>query len=210
MRALFRLLIGMTALILLPASSMAARPALWADDMTLGNGKARVVVVEYASLSCPHCARFHRDVFPALKKSWIDTGKVQFVYREFITSPAEIAVPATLLARCAGKDRYFQVVDRVFSTQQEMYDDGTVGGVHRILKREAAAIGIDEAAYKACVTDETAFEALKARVDRAEAEDKVDGTPTLIVNGKTIPAPAGKEMDFATLDAAIKAAVKAR
>ncbi len=210
MRGALRLLIGLTALLLLPAASMAARPTLRPDDMTLGSPTAKVVVVEYASLSCPHCARFHSTVFPALRKKYIDTGKVQFVYREFITSPAEIAVPATMLARCAGKDRYFRVVDRVFATQNEMYDDGTVAGVHRILRREAAALGIDGAAYDACMRDEAAFTALKARLERASDEDKVEGTPTFDVNGKRIEPPLGKEMDLATLDAAIAAAMKGK
>lgn len=210
MRMALRLLIGLTALILLPAASMAARPAIRPDDMTLGSPKAKVVVVEYASLSCPHCARFHADVFPAFRKKYIDSGKVQFVYREFITAPAEIAVPATMLARCAGKDRYFQVVDRVFAVQKEIYDLGTVSGVHRILKREAAALGIDEAAYQACINDEAGFEALKTRITRAEDEDKVEGTPTFEVNGKRIDPPLGKEMDLATLDAAIAAAKKGK
>lgn len=210
MRLALRLLIGLMALVLLPASSMAARPTLRPDDMTLGNPKAKVVLVEYASLSCPHCARFYGSVFPDLKKKYIDTGKVQFVYREFITSPAEIAVPATMLARCGGKDRYFQIIDRVFATQEEMYKDGTVGGVHRILRREAAAVGIDSAAYDACVQDEAGFEALKARLELASTTDKVEGTPTFDVNGKRIAAPLGKEMDLATLEAAIKAAAKGR
>ena len=209
MRGALRLLIGLTALLLLPAASMAARPTLRPDDMTLGSAKAKVVVVEYASLSCPHCARFHASVFPAFKKKYIDTGKVQFVYREFITSPAEIAVPATMLARCAGKDHYFQIVDRVFATQEEMYRDGTVAGVHRILKREAGAVGIDSAAYDACMQDEAQFAALKARLERASTEDKVEGTPTFDVNGKRIEPPLGKEMDLATLDAAVAAAAKA-
>ena len=210
MRAAFRLLMGLTALILLPAASMAARPAIRPDDMTLGNARAKVVVVEYASLSCPHCARFHATVFPAFRKKYIDSGKVLFVYREFITSPAEVAVPATMLARCAGKDRYFQVVDRVFAAQDEMYKDGTVGGVHRILKREAATLGIDAAGYQACISDDAAFEALKTRIDRAETEDKVEGTPTFDVNGVRVAAPLGQEMDLATLDAAIAAAKKAK
>jgi len=210
MRTAFRLLIGLTALVLLPAASMAARPTLRPDDMSLGNAKAKVVVVEYASLSCPHCARFHNSVFPAFRKKYIDSGKVLFVYREFITAPAEVAVPATMLARCAGKDRYFQVIDRVFATQKEMYDDGTVGGVHRILKREAATLGIDEAKYAACISDEAAFEALKVRLTRAETDDKIAGTPTFDVNGVRVEPPLGKEMDLATLDAAIAAAKKGK
>jgi protein-disulfide isomerase len=204
MRTRIRLLIGLMAAVLLPAASMAARPALRPDDMTLGNLKARVVVVEYASLSCPHCAHFHNEVFPAFRGKYVDSGKVLFVYREFITSPAEVAVPATMLARCAGKDRYFKVVERVFATQEEMYKDGTVGGVHRILRREAAVLGIDGPAYEACVNDTAGFEALKARIDRAETEDKVEGTPTFEVNGKRLPL--GPDMTLAILDAAIKAA----
>ena len=207
MRAMLRLvLISLTALVLTPAASMAARPTLRPDDMTLGNPKAKIVVVEYASMSCPHCARFHKEVFPAFRKAYIDTGKVQFVFREFVTSPAEIAVPAAMLARCAGKDRFFQVVDRVFASQDEMYGDGTVGGVHRILRREAAALGIDSAAYDACVQDQAGFDALRARLERGVAEDKIEGTPTFDVNGKRVAAPLGKEMDLATLAAAIKAA----
>jgi protein-disulfide isomerase len=206
MRAGIRLLTVLIALTLAPAASMAARPALWPGDMTLGNPKAKVVVVEYASLSCPHCARFHKEVFPAFRKKYIDTGKVQFVWREFVTSPAEVAVPATMLARCAGKDRFFQVVDRVFAAQGEMYEIGTVSGVQRILRREAAAVGIDGAAYDACVNDQAGFDALKARIDRANSEGKVEGTPTFDVNGKRVEAPLGQEMDLATLEAAIKAA----
>lgn len=207
MRAMLRLvLIGLAALVLTPAASMAARPTPRPDDMTLGKPTARIVVVEYASLSCPHCARFHKEVFPAFRKAYIDTGKVQFVFREFVTSPAEIAVPAAMLARCAGKDRFFQMVDRVFASQDEMYADGTVGGVHRILRREAAVLGIDSAAYDACVQDPAGFEALKARLERGVAEDKVEGTPTFDVNGRRVAAPLGKEMDLATLEAAIRAA----
>ncbi|MDP1630683.1 MAG: DsbA family protein [Caulobacter sp.] len=209
MRAALRLLFGLTVLILLPAAA-AARPAPRADDMTLGNAKATVMVVEYASLSCPHCARFHNDVFPAFRKAFIDTGKIQFVYREFITGPIEIAIPATMLARCAGKGGYFKMVERVFATQGEMYEDGTVGGVRRILRREAGTLGFDDARYDACIKDEAAFEALKARVERASTEDGVEGTPTFLVNGKRVDPPLGKEMDLATLKAAIAAARTAK
>ncbi|WP_163434617.1 thioredoxin domain-containing protein, partial [Escherichia coli] len=77
--------------------------------------------VEYASLSCPHCARFNQDVFPAFKKAYVDTGKALYVYREFITSPPEIAGAGVLLARCVPKADYFKVVDGVFAGQKEMY-----------------------------------------------------------------------------------------
>jgi protein-disulfide isomerase len=74
-----------------------------AEDMTLGNPKAKVTVIEYASTACPHCARWNADVWPAFKAKYVDTGKVNYVFREFITSPPQLAVAGPLLARCAGK-----------------------------------------------------------------------------------------------------------
>lgn len=205
MRAASRLLLGLAALVLLPAASMSAPTPVRPDDMTMGNAKAKVVVVEYASLSCPHCARFHNDVFPAFRKKYVDSGKVLFVYREFITGPAEVAIPATILARCSGKANYFKVVERVFAVQEEIYKGGSIAGMHVILKREVAPLGIDEAKYDACLADQAAFDALKARIDRSIA-DGVEGTPTFVINGKTVEAAPGKEMDLATLDKAITAA----
>ncbi len=205
MRAAFRLLLGLAAVVLLPAVSMSAPTPVRPDDMTLGNARAKVVVVEYASLSCPHCALFHNDVFPAFRKKYIDSGKVLFVYREYITGPAEVAIPATLLARCAGKANYFKVVERVFAVQQEIYKGGTIANMHVILKREVAPLGIDEAKYDACLADQAGFDALKGRIDKAIA-DGVEGTPTFVINGQTVATPLGKEMDLATLDKAIAAA----
>ncbi|MES2034953.1 MAG: DsbA family protein [Pseudomonadota bacterium] len=205
MRIARRLLIGLAALALLPAMASAQRPALRPDDMTLGKPKARVVIVEYASLSCPHCARFHRDVFPALKTKYIDSGKVLFVYREFVTSPVEVAVPATILARCAAPKDYFTVIAKVFDAQEQIYRDGTVPGLLKTLKGIGASVGIDEARFEACLNDQAAFDALKARIARAQA-DGVDSTPTLMVNGRKVAPPATGEMDLASLEKAIAAA----
>lgn len=177
------------------------------QDMSLGSATAKVTLIEYASPTCPHCAAWNEEVFPSFKAKYVDTGKVRYVLREaMIHGPPDAAV--FMLARCAGKDRYFDVISRVFATQAEMYRGGTVRGVHDILRREAATLGIDAAAYEACVSDEAAFEALKARVTRADEVDKVAGTPTFDVNGVRVETPLGKEIDLATLDAAIAAAKK--
>lgn len=205
MRVASRLLIGLTALLLLPSVSMSARPPLWPDDMTLGNPQAKVVVVEYASLACPHCARFHNEVFPAFKARYIDTGKVQFVYREYITPPAQVAVAGAVVARCAGKAGYFTVIDGVFAAQQEIYSDGTVAGMRRILIREGGKAGLTPPQVEACLADTAAFAAMDARVDRAR-EDGVEGTPTFKVNGVKVRTPPTGDMDLATLEAAIAAA----
>ncbi len=206
MRVVSGLLMALSAVLLLPTVSMSARPALWPDDMTLGNPQAKVVVVEYASLACPHCARFHNDVYPAFKAKYIDTGKVQFVYREYITAPAQVAVAGAIVARCAGKAGYFTVIDGVFAAQQEIYSDGTVAGMRRILIREAAKAGLGQPQVEACLADKAAFAAMDERVNRATNEEGVAGTPTFKVNGVKVRTPPTGEMDLATLDAAIAAA----
>lgn len=206
MRVASRLLIGLMALLLLPSVSMSARPALWPDDMTLGNPQAKIVVVEYASLACPHCARFHNDVFPAFKAKYVDTGKVQFVYREYITAPAQVAVAGAIVARCAGKAGYFKVIEGVFAAQHEIYAGGTVAGMRRILVREGAKAGLTQPQVEACLADTAAFEAMDVRVNRAANEEGVTGTPTFQVNGVKVRTPPTGEMDLATLDAAIAAA----
>ena len=80
-------------------------------------------VVEYASASCPHCARFDSEVFPAFRAKYVDTGKVRYTLKEYLTEPRGVAAAGFLLARCAGKDRYFPVLDAVFKGQDEMVAD---------------------------------------------------------------------------------------
>src|SRR5437588_12274451 len=91
-----------------------------ADDMSLGDPKAKVQVVEYASASCPHCARFANAIFPTFKAKYIDTGKVRFTLNEYLTDPQALAAAGFLLARCAGKARYFDVLDAFFNSQDEL------------------------------------------------------------------------------------------
>jgi protein-disulfide isomerase len=168
-----------------------------ADDMSLGDPHARVQVIEYASASCPHCARFATDVFPAFKAKYVDTGKVRYTLREYLTEPEAIAAAGFLLARCAGKDRYFPVLDAVFRGQEEMVRTGDVRGVlARIAK---APGGLTEGQLDACMRDDAAEKALAARADRHLHADKVMVTPTFIINGRRVEG----EMTMPELDAAI-------
>ncbi|WP_297513623.1 DsbA family protein [uncultured Caulobacter sp.] len=176
-----------------------------ADDMTQGNPNAKVVVVEYASASCVHCARWNRDVYPAFKAKYIDTGKVNYVYREIITPPNEVAAAAFLMARCAGKDKYFQVIDSVYRAQDQMFQTGQF---REGLLAVAQSAGMSEQQFNACVTDEKALKALNARVEKWGTEAKVQGTPTFVVNGKKVGAAEGGERTLQELDAAIAAAAK--
>jgi protein-disulfide isomerase len=184
------------------ASGALAAPKQDADDMAMGNPKARVEVIEYASASCPHCAHFNEVVFPGLKSKWIDTGKVHYVMKEMLTPPEIVAVAGFRIARCAGPDKYFKVVDDVFRSQPRW----TNGQIKPILQQVAADNGLDEAHFNACLADEAAAQAIADRAQRAAEQDGVTGTPTLFVNGaKLDPTPMTPE----DMDAAITAALKA-
>lgn len=171
-------------------------------DMTLGDANAKVKVVEYASASCTHCATFNNEVFPAFKAKYIDTGKVQYTLKEFLTPPNEVAAAGFLISRCAGKDKYFTVLDSIYKNQTEMFQTGDFRGV---LLRIAQSAGMTEAQFNSCVQDEAALKALDVRVTRAVRDDKITGTPTFMVNGKKI---AEGEVSLAQLDAAIAEAAK--
>ncbi len=150
-----------------------------ADDMSMGDANAKVTVVEYASLACGHCAEWNKTVFPEFKAKYIDTGKVRYVFREFITAPPQLAVAGTLLARCAGKDKYFTVIDAVFHGQEEIFRTGDIRGV---LLPIAQSAGLSEDAFMACVSDEKAIKALNDKVQKYSTEAKIEGTPTFFFN----------------------------
>jgi protein-disulfide isomerase len=173
-----------------------------ADDMSLGNPNAKVRVVEYASASCPHCARFDIDVFPAFKAKYVDTGKVRFTLKEYLTEPVVIAAAGFLIARCAGRARYFSVLDAVFKGQDEMVQTGDARAVIDRIAQSSG--GLTPGELDACMRDETAEKALAARADRHLHVDKVTSTPTFIINGRRVEG----EMTLPELDAAIAQAAK--
>ncbi|WP_374572807.1 DsbA family protein [Phenylobacterium sp. J367] len=171
-------------------------------DMSMGDPNAPVKMLEYASASCSHCATFNNEVFPAFKAKYIDTGKVHYTLKEFLTPPEQVATAGFLVARCAGKDKYFSVIDAVFHNQAEMFQTGDVRGV---LLRIAQSAGLTEEQFNACLTNEAEIKALDERVTRAVREDKITGTPTFVINGKQV---ASGEVTLAQLDAAVAEAMK--
>ena len=156
-------------------------------------------MVEYASASCPHCAEFNNEVFPAFKAKYIDSGKIHYVFREFLTPPAEVAASGFLIARCAGKDKYFSVLDAIYRGQQAMYASGDYRGS---LLRIAESAGMSEQQFNACTTDDAALKALNDRVQKAISDGITDLTPTFVINGKKLDAAP----TMVNLDAAIAAA----
>lgn len=167
-------------------------------DMSLGSAKAKIQVVEYASLSCPHCARFNSDVFPAFKAKYVDTGKVRYTLREMLTPPAEVAAAGFMIARCAGPDKYFKVVDQVFRSQSSW--DGDIKPVFLGIAKNN---GLTEAQFESCLTSQANMEAVNKRV-KAAIDTGVSSTPTFFVNGKKYEG----EQTLEKLDAAIAAARK--
>jgi protein-disulfide isomerase len=187
---------GLACLLFLVAGTSAAAPVV-PDEMALGNPHAKVTVIEYASLGCPHCAAWEQQVFPAFKKTFIDTGKVRFVLREMLFGNSTLAAAGFLTARCAGPDKYFQVVDTIFDQQTQIEE----GGVKEMLK-VAQAAGMTEVQFKACLQDQAALDTLQARTGRYVTDDKITGTPTFVVGAQRLEG----DQSLAALASAIDAA----
>jgi protein-disulfide isomerase len=170
-----------------------------ADDMALGSPRAPVTVIEYASVGCPHCAIWERNVFPTFRKLYIDPGKVRFVFREMLNGDPALAAAGFLTARCAGPGKYFQVVDAVFAGQDQIAKEGGATGTLAKIARDA---GLSEPRFTACLSDKAGLAALQARVDRHETQDKISGTPTFVIAGRKLEGEQG----VAELGAAVAAA----
>ena len=177
--------------------------AVTTEDMSMGEAKAPVTVIEYASASCSHCAAFNNEVFPAFKAKYIDTGKVHYVFREFLTPPQEVAAAGFMTARCAGRDKYFNVLDAIFRGQRAMFESGDI---HGALQRIAESAGVSDAKFETCINDEKGLKALNDRVQTYITRDKIEGTPTFIINGKTLDG----EQTLDSLDKAIAGAKAAK
>jgi protein-disulfide isomerase len=151
-------------------------------DMVLGNADAPVTVVEYASFTCPHCARFHDEVFGNLKRDYIDTGKVRFVYREVYFD--RYGLWAAMLARCGGETRYFGISSMLFDKQQDWAGSQDPAEVVENLKAIGRTAGMDDATIQACLQDNAMAQAMVATYQTHATTHGVEATPTLIIDGE--------------------------
>jgi protein-disulfide isomerase len=156
-------------------------------DISLGKADAPNVIVEYASMTCPHCAQFDKVVFPELKAKYIDTGKVRLIFREFPLD--SLAARASMIARCAGQDRYFAMIDVMFQTQPNWVVEGPEGNVDLVtsldhLLQLARQAGFSKETFDACLADKDLFKKIVDERQRANDVFHVDSTPTFFVNGK--------------------------
>lgn len=148
-------------------------------DKQLGKDDAPVTIVEYASMTCPHCAHFAETTFPELKTKYIDTGKARYILREFPFDPR--AEAGFMLARCAG-DNYFPMVDVLFAQQANWV---AVDNVKDALLQLAKLAGFTQESFNTCLTDQKLLDDVRAVQKRGADEFKVDSTPTFFINGKT-------------------------
>jgi len=179
-----------------------SKPAtIGADDMSMGPADARVTLIEYASVTCVHCAHFNEKVFPAIKEKYIDSGKIRYVYREFLTAPADVSAAGVLVARCAGKDKYFQVVDAVMRSQNEIFTSGDSKGV---LMRIASSAGLSEEQFTQCVNDPEGVKRINDNMEKYVKTYNITGTPSFFINDKKFE---GDLNDPAALSAALDTAL---
>jgi protein-disulfide isomerase len=148
-------------------------------DKVLGNDDAPVTIVEYASMTCPHCAHFHATTLPELKTKYIDTGKARLIFREFPFDPR--AEAGFMLARCSN-DNYFPMIDVLFKQQQNW---ASVDNAKNALLQISKLAGFSQESFEACLTDQKLLDDVRAVQKRGSEEFKVDSTPTFFINGNT-------------------------
>ena len=163
------------------ATTETAPAAVEIQDFSIGSPDATVKVVEYASFTCPHCAAFPANVWPQLKTNYVDTGKVQFTYREVYFD--RYGLWAAMVARCGGEMRYFGIIDMIFEQQQEWAASDDPNVVVGNLRTIGKAAGLDDAALDVCLKDGAKAEAMVAHFEANMEADGVEGTPTFIING---------------------------
>ena len=163
-------------------------------DKQLGKDDAKVTIVEYASMTCPHCAHFAATTFPELKTKYIDTGKARYILREFPFDPS--AEAGFMLARCS-KDNYFPMVDVLFKQQPNWVG---VNNTKDALLQISKLAGFTQESFEACLTDQKLLDDVRSVQKRGADEFKVDSTPTFFINGKTYKGAMSIEEISAIID----------
>jgi len=152
-------------------------------ERTLGNKDAAVTLVEYASLTCPHCASFHNGPWQTLKKEYVETGKIKFIYRDFPLD--RVALAASMIARCAPEDRYFGIIELMFKTQDSWRQSGNPQAALTNIGRLA---GMSNETIQACLQNQAVFDAVMKQRNAGDQQFNVEATPTFLVNGEKVEA----------------------
>jgi protein-disulfide isomerase len=167
-------------------------------DVVLGSEKAPVTVIEYASMTCPHCAHFALTTLPELQKRYIDTGKVRFIFREFPLDP--LAAAGFMLARCAGNDKFMPVVDTLFAKQREWMVEKPIEPLRGIAKQ----FGFTQQSFDECLANQKVLDSIQDVRDRAAEKLGVNSTPTFFINGKKLSGDQSIEAMAKEIDPYLK------
>jgi protein-disulfide isomerase len=170
------------------------------DDIPLGSASAPVTIIEYASMTCPHCAAFEVGVYPKLKEKYIDTGKVRFIMRLFPTPPVQLSAAAYMLARCGGPDKFYPLIETLFQQQQKWVVQNPIPPLLAIAKQA----GFTQESFDACINDKAQLNKIQQVWNTASSKFQVDSTPTFFINGQKF---AG-EMPIEQFDKAIEQYIK--
>ncbi len=171
--------------IALSATGLVAQTAAPVTDYGLGDVNAKVKMVEYLSFTCPHCQRWHSDIYPLVKADYIDTGKVRLDYHEVYFD--QLGLLGAMLARCGGEMRYFGITDMLYDKQMEWAGAADLPSAVAALKKIGLAAGLEDKAMDTCLSDQPMAEALVAHYQENIAADfpgdSFGGTPSFIING---------------------------
>ena len=175
----------------LPADPLMAANAQAADvdtsmikDMILGNPDAPVEVIEYASFTCPHCANFHEQLMPQVKKDYIDSGKVKFIYREVYFD--RFGLWASMIARCGGEMRFFGMADLIYEKQRDWTASGDPATIVEALRKLAKTAGYSDEMLDECLNDAEMAQTLVGWYQANAERDGVRSTPTFLINGEKL------------------------
>lgn len=171
----------------LTQATPAIDPALLAprkegDDFIIGAANAQVVIIEYASLTCPHCARFHAEVLPKLKAEYVDTGLVKFIYRDFPLD--RVALQAAQVARCLPAERYYSFLDVLFRQQEQWAAGKDPAEMIERVKQLGQLAGMPRDQSAACVADQAMQLKIVGAAQTGEKDYQIRATPTVVINGK--------------------------
>jgi protein-disulfide isomerase len=182
------------------ARAQSAEPQVTADDRILGKADAPVTIIEYASLTCPHCAAFEKEILPKIKTEWIDTGKAKLVFRDFPLDGS--ALKAAIVARCAPPERFYGFIGVLFAQQGSWgISPDPIPGITRIAKLG----GMSEDQVQACLKDDALQNKILAGRLAGEQQYLVESTPTFFINGKKVVGAREEDILAAIKSAAPKA-----
>ncbi len=179
-----------------------------AADIPIGSKDAKVVLVEYASIACPHCATFQKDIVPTIMEKYVKTNKIRYVFREYPTGNVQLASAGHLLLRCNAPEKREALLNTLFEQQMEIFNAAqSAAGPKQALLNIAKSAGMSEADFDKCMENSELLQTLVDLRNYGNETDKISGTPTVFVNGKLVEQPVGSEYKVEDITKALDAAL---